>query len=333
MQSINVLERFDFHLCSVCTISSASLYFNIFQNVISFRNNLFSFSQIIQDTLGLKLDEKNQSHEICVHCKETLVKFFIFKKTNEETRKNFNRSAEIENTQKELILQEVQIGNSFEDENYCEEEISDNLSDIGGHQDELTTSIAPIDSHDNILELNESHLTQDYEIKTSPRTKVNSEKWKRNKRKLAKNSGKSYVSSKNKFVNAKEMKSNCGTCRLKCTKYLNEEQRLNNFKNFYALADIRQQRKFLFEHMKSFMPKKRSSSKSNRARNVQRNFYLELRNENGNIKMIHVCKRMFLNTLSISSQMIDTLQRKITIEQGKIEDLRGKYKRKKFNNK
>lgn len=157
----------------------------------------------------------------------------------------------------------------------------------------------------------------------------NPENWLRNKRKLAKNSGQSYYASNGKFVQAKEMKCNCGeTCRMQCSKKVNETHRMENFNHFYSLGDIEKQRKFLFEHMKTFEPKrKQTPSNCQKVRAVQRSYFLDIIHDDGVVQMIQVCKLMFLNTFAISSQMIDTLYRK-AMTQGQFNDVRGKFERK-----
>lgn len=158
----------------------------------------------------------------------------------------------------------------------------------------------------------------------------NPDAWIRNKRKLAKNTGQSYVASNGKFINAKQMKANCGkSCRMQCSKKITEEHRLTNFKHFYHLADIAKQRKFLFDHMKTYEPKRNKTPKNpQKIRAVQRCYFLNKVHDDNDAKdLLQVCKLMFLNTFSISSQMIDTLFRKATNE-GRFNDTRGKFERK-----
>lgn len=156
---------------------------------------------------------------------------------------------------------------------------------------------------------------------------ANPENWKRNKRKLAKNKGQSYVASNGKFIGAKQMKMGCGVvCRMQCCKKVSEQIRLKNFSHFYQLADIAKQRKFLFDHMKTYEPKRHKISK-NPVRAVQRCYFLNLNYGENATEMVQVCKLMFLNTFSISSQMIDTLYRK-AVSEGKFNDTRGKFERK-----
>lgn len=169
--------------------------------------------------------------------------------------------------------------------------------------------------------------------KTKPNRQAHPENWIRNKRKLAKNKGQSYIASNGKFIEAKQMKGNCGSsCRMQCYKKISEDNRQSNFNYFYQLADIAKQRKFLFDHMKTYEPKRNKVPKNpQKLRAVQRTYFLDLVHVNGETEMIQVCKLMFLNTFSISSQMIDTIHRKV-INEGKFSDTRGKFERRQSKN-
>lgn len=166
-----------------------------------------------------------------------------------------------------------------------------------------------------------------------PKSKINRrsnpESWLRNQRKLARNTGRSYIASNGRLVEAKQMRNSCGkSCRMQCSSKITEEERLKNFNNFYALADIAKQRRFLFLHMKSFIPKRSKTLKNpQKTRACQRNYFLDLSEASDGSDMVQVCKLMFLNSFTISSQMIDTLF-KIAINEGRFSDVRGKFKRK-----
>lgn len=67
------------------------------------------------------------------------------------------------------------------------------------------------------------------------------EKWSRNMRKQNRVEGKEYVSTKGVTVPAAEMKAPCKeTCRLKCF-MIPQQQRIDIFKAYYALADYSRQ--------------------------------------------------------------------------------------------
>jgi hypothetical protein len=184
-------------------------------------------------------------------------------------------------------------------------------------EDEQTTEIL------EETEINENQL----ETKKG-RRKSKPENWMRNQRKYAKNSGQSYVTSNGKCVEAKQMKGNCGeNCRIKCSSKITEDKRKMSFDHFYALADIVKQRKFLFDHMRSYEPKKlKHLATSQKGRTIQRHYFLDVEKE-GVIEDVQVCKHMFLNTFSISSQMIDTIYKKLKAD-NEFNDIRGKFPRK-----
>lgn len=163
------------------------------------------------------------------------------------------------------------------------------------------------------------------------RGSLNPKLWVRNKRKHAKNAGQSYVASNGKCVEAKQMKSNCGEqCRMKCSSKLTEIERQKLFDNFYALADIEKQRKYLFDLIRSYEPKKIKLHQQ-KSRSIQRKYFLKaLKSSTENETLtdeIQVCRLMFLNTFAVSSQTIDTIFKKSQSE-NKFSDIRGKFKRK-----
>lgn len=240
-----------------------------------------------------------------------------------ETKDEFNDTDEPEEIQEMELQDDCQ---SYKDESFDEE-----IHDV----EQLIEDDVMEDVHDEpeFLDEEEPIISIDVTTTTSAsKTKTNRqahpENWIRNKRKLAKNKGQSYIASNGKFVEAKQMKDSCGSsCRMQCYKKINEDNRQSNFNYFYQLADIAKQRKFLFDHMKTYEPKRNKIPKNpQKLRAVQRTYFLNLTHVNGGTEMIQVCKLMFLNTFSISSQMIDTLHRK-AINEGKFSDTRGKFER------
>jgi hypothetical protein len=316
------------------------------------------FFQIQQDSTQLQ--------EICINCKTKLIDFFIFKRRNEEARKIFSDSES--GGVKNMLLEVIdQIDNSFEEppddtaadcdeipeeeikEEFCDEtetvqdQIDDEMNlteeevkgvEIEEEMEQETMDDYNEDSQVFLEEFDDSETTQTTTtVAETSRTKsnrqANPETWIRNRRKLAKNTGQSYFASNGKLVDAKEMKCSCSqTCRMQCTKKIDEENRLRNFKYFYSLGDIAKQRKFLFDRMKTYEPKRTKIPKNpQKFRAVQRCYFLDLTHENGAMEMLQVCKFMFLNTFAISSQMIDTLYRK-AVNEGRFSDTRGKFERK-----
>lgn len=216
-------------------------------------------------------------------------------------------------------------------QSYKDESIDEEIQEV----EQLTEDDVLEDVHDEPEFLYEDEpvisidiTTTTSALKTKTNRQAHPENWIRNKRKLAKNKGQSYIASNGKFIEAKQMKDNCGSaCRMQCYKKISEDYRQSNFNYFYQLADIAKQRKFLFDHMKTYEPKRNKIPKNpQKLRAVQRTYFLDLIHANGEMEMIQVCKLMFLNTFSISSQMIDTLHRK-AINEGKFNDTRGKFER------
>lgn len=262
-----------------------------------------------------------------------IVDFFIWKKKNEETRKIYSESQF-----KELILKITNFNSvDLDDKNELNETHKDevylgfNDNDDNGIneceqsliQQEETQPQSSIESDNEVDE----QVTLDNEINIikkeyKRKKKANPDMWVRNKRKFARNKGESYIASNGKVIEAKQIKPNCGTCRLLCTQRISEEVRLKNFHHFYELGDLEKQRKFIAEHVKIFDTRRKSTIKS---KTIQRTFHLDDYGENDN-ELIQVCKTMFLNTLVISSQILDTVHNKIRRE-GRVDDLRGKYAR------
>lgn len=359
MERINVIESYDLKFCCVCVSNSAiDSFLNVFENVISYQNVYISLAQIILETLGLNVRwqktleftshnifhfqvhrNTTQPQEICGNCKTQLVDFFIFKRRNEETRRIYEKST----SQKNILLQVVEhLENmSQEQENNVKEETFEEEFFETHEEMAIDEDLVQEDVYEEPEEVmnvcHEEHLSVSTEVspeKPAARTKTkvvrrsNPESWKRNTRKLAKNTGQSYVASNGKFVEAKRVKDNCGaSCRMQCVKKITEEDRHENFKAFYSLADIAKQRKFLYDHMMSLEPRRlKNLSSPKKCRNVQRHYFLDVTHPNGAAEMVQVCKLMFLNTFCISSQMIDTLHRKALTE-GKFNDIRGKFER------
>lgn len=117
----------------------------------------------------------------------------------------------------------------------------------------------------------------------------------------------------------------CGpTCRSKCDTRVTEEDRAMNFSSFWQLGDVVEQRKFIHEHITSREPSRRKVANSNRTLTLQ--FYLDVKNSDNSISLTNVCKKMFKNTLVVSSQLIQGVVRKYS--QTGFVDSRGKHKRK-----
>ena len=149
--------------------------------------------------------------------------------------------------------------------------------------------------------------------------KVNSENWSAKKAKTRRNLGLSYISTSKsrREYPEKKMRPPCGDkCKLQCSAKVNEEQRQQIFRSYWALGDSHKQRCFIAGCMTTIKPKYRYSSTQNH-RNLNNAFYFDL---NGRIR---VCKMFFKATLDINDRPIRTVLVKKK-ETGVVEsDLRG----------
>lgn len=149
--------------------------------------------------------------------------------------------------------------------------------------------------------------------------KLNLENWSVKKSKNRRNLGLSYISTSKsrREYPEKKMRPPCGEkCKLHCSAKINEEQRQQIFKSYWALGDLHKQRCFIAGCMTTIKPKYRYSTTQNH-RNLNNAFYFDL---NGRIR---VCKAFFKATLDINDRPIRTVILKKK-ETGVVEaDLRG----------
>ena len=160
------------------------------------------------------------------------------------------------------------------------------------------------------------------------------------KRKIAqllKNTGKPYINPKGEARLGKEMRAICTErCRLKCYQNCPEDQRLNLFREYYALANVESQWQFLANHIDTSVPKCRRRyqiPKKNRKAHTEP---LVIRNRTNNVRYflninnerLRVCKDTFLATYDIGSHTIKTVVQK-TNDQGVLVsgDCRGVHTR------
>jgi hypothetical protein len=147
------------------------------------------------------------------------------------------------------------------------------------------------------------------------------ELWACNQRKSLRNAGLTYINTKGVLVEGKRMKESCGTsCRSKCITKITEQDRQRFFDEFWGLGDVIKQRKFIYRHITSAVPTRRKVVNSSRSLTLK--FYIE----NEHSQPIQVCKKMFKNTLVISSQVIQGVVKKYAVE-GFLEN-RGRFQRK-----
>lgn len=157
-------------------------------------------------------------------------------------------------------------------------------------------------------------------ISTLSRKRKRDEKsWKDVKNKAMKNSGQEYVSKQSKKQNIeKTMRSACA-CRLKCYEKFDENLRKNIFTKFWAIGDHERQWEFIIRYVKNVDIKKMTLQ---RAANRTQTLIYSLPSTTEMNDSIKVCKIMFINTLSITQQVVYTAIEKLSKE---LKDLRGKH--------
>ena len=142
------------------------------------------------------------------------------------------------------------------------------------------------------------------------------------KRKIAqllKNSGKPYINKKGEARLGKEMRATCTEpCRLKCYQNCPEDQRLNLFREYYALANVESQWQYLANHMDTSVPKSRTKYRIRKKKGKASIEPLVIRNRTNNVRYflninkerVRVCKDTFLATYDIGSNTIKTVVQK-----------------------
>ena len=175
------------------------------------------------------------------------------------------------------------------------------------------------------LQQSASESASESKRSSNPRRPRRPEEWACNKRKALRNTGQTYLNTKGKVVKAKQMQESCGdSCRSKCISKVTEEDRQRAFDIYWGFGDLVKQRKFIYKHITSAEPKRRRSQNSSRSVTLQ--FYLDALNEDGSFSLVQVCKKMFKNTLVISSQVIQCVMKKYARDG--FVDTRGKFERK-----
>lgn len=151
--------------------------------------------------------------------------------------------------------------------------------------------------------------------------------WRRNIIKSSRNSGVEYVDWKGNLKSERKLKPPCQNCRSKCNEKILEDERKLIFTSFWSLADINRQRDFISKFVTAAekqrcrkRPKSEDEGEAGSSRRKTTYTYSLLRDG----KAIPVCKTFFINTLSISGQMIQTVFAKIGSSGVVLEDRRGK---------
>ncbi|KAF2894579.1 hypothetical protein ILUMI_11594 [Ignelater luminosus] len=177
--------------------------------------------------------------------------------------------------------------------------------------------------------------------KSARKRKCNIKEWKRNKAKRLRNSGKSYINTSKKAVPARRTKEACrDICHLRCKANFSEQYRQKNFSEYWELADVKRQRDFVARFIE-FKPKRqnrlrlknRQEEKQYNCNNLQIHEQIEL-STRGKMSYFYyfstedrnkvkVCQTLFLNTLSISHQIVKTIAQKTVTSNTVARDNRG----------
>ncbi|CAH2007460.1 unnamed protein product [Acanthoscelides obtectus] len=168
--------------------------------------------------------------------------------------------------------------------------------------------------------------------------------WKRNIIKSSRNQGKKYTNWKGKKQFARKMKTSCEEkCRMKCLNKMSEEGRHKIFTEYWGLGDVNRQRDFISKYVTVVSKARTRIRKKNKHHPAEEpekndNTFLELSNDknsrrnstfiyslpkNENNK-VQICKTFFLNTLSISAQVVKNVMNKTGTSGIVSEDRRGK---------
>lgn len=156
-------------------------------------------------------------------------------------------------------------------------------------------------SSDSFLDSNTSPQTR---VQTRKR-KRNTHTWQRIKSKRLKNLGQSYQNATGREVPAKIMKGGCTEkCRLKCHEKLPDKVRQEIFNFFYKLGSKVRQWNYIANSVQVIDKKITKISCGESRRKSSRLYYLNPPEE----KHLHtrVCLKMFLDTLAISNQVVDS---------------------------
>lgn len=114
---------------------------------------------------------------------------------------------------------------------------------------------------------------------------------------------------------------------MKCFEKISSNQKQEIFKKYWSIGDKFGQWSFILENSKAFDTKSVNNSQNTKVRSCARKYFLKTDISNGNITEVQVCQLMFINTLSISKQTIDTAFLKLKNGSGFLStDMRGRYR-------
>lgn len=178
-------------------------------------------------------------------------------------------------------------------------------------------------------------LNPEVSVQAVSRKRIKDEtKWKRNIIKTCRNSGVSYKDWKGKQKNERQIQKGCSVkCRKNCHNNFSFNNRLTIFGSYWKLGDINRQRDFIFKHVvqkEKCRQRIRKHHNSDRSKNRQYSLYYYFPKDNA---LKPVCKTFFLDTLSISEQIVKTVMKKVNSSRTSVEiDLRGQCSTKRISN-
>ncbi|KAL4702155.1 hypothetical protein ACJJTC_014999 [Scirpophaga incertulas] len=148
----------------------------------------------------------------------------------------------------------------------------------------------------------------------------NYSEWKDLKRKALKNSGKAFINKKGQIVPGKKIKEPCN-CPKKCFQKLEQNCREHIFNCFWDIGRHEKQWEFILKYTRCHKPKRIKAEGPNRTQT--RVYSLPI----NKTETVHVCRKMFLNTLSIGEKTVRTAFKKLGTSTNEhcLNDLRGRH--------
>lgn len=143
------------------------------------------------------------------------------------------------------------------------------------------------------------------------------------KRKTLRNLGQEYVARKGKIQARKKMGPPCN-CRSRCYDKLSEESRRKIFESFWGLGDRDKQWIYVANLVKK-QNKRRVYTDTVSRRKYTLKYSLPVA-DGDNIEHVDVCKKHFLNTISVSDQVVNKALEKMDVTTGiLVPDQRGRH--------
>lgn len=61
---MNILEAYDFVICSICCGNSSGTFLNIFDNFIGYNSRFFSLADVIKDSLNMEVSMNGEIKDL-----------------------------------------------------------------------------------------------------------------------------------------------------------------------------------------------------------------------------------------------------------------------------